>query len=150
MATWRIKTEQDRETAIKVLRNRAMPCTMELTKGLKRSNDQNKLSRKWYKELEDQGDQTAEEYRGFCKLHFGVVLAKQQSDLFAEKYDRIVKPLPYEQKLELMMTPLDFPVSRILNTANESKYLDKIYLYYTQNGFKLTNPDRKGMPDTEY
>jgi hypothetical protein len=138
---WRIKTEQDRQLAIKVLQNRALPCTMELTKGLKKSHDQEKLARKWFKELELQGDLTEEEYRGYCKLHFGVVLAKQHSEVWAEKYDRIVKPLPYEQKLELMMEPFDFPVTRILSTALEKKYLDNVYLFYTSKGFVLTNPD---------
>ncbi len=141
MATWRIKTEQDRHTAIKVLENRALPCTMELTKGLKKSHDQEKLARKWFKEMEAQGDQEAEEYRGYCKLHFGVVLAKQCSEVWAEKYDRIIKPMPYEQKLEMMMEPFDFPVTRILTTALEKKYLDRVYEFYTGKGFVLTNPD---------
>ena len=41
-------------------------------------------------ELADQGDMTAEEYRGYCKLHFGVAIAKENDD-WAEAYDRLIK-----------------------------------------------------------
>lgn len=143
MTTYRIKTEQDRQHAIKMLEARELPCTAEFTKGLKKSHDQEKLARKWFKELEAQGDQEAEQYRGYCKLHFGVVLAKQHSEVWAEKYDRIIKPMPYEQKLEMMMEPFDFPVTRILSTALERKYLDNVYLFYTSKGFVLTDPNFK-------
>lgn len=144
MATWRIKSEQDRKQVIKVITARQIPCTVEIVKGLKRSNEQNKLQRKWMSEAEEQGDQTAEEYRAYCKLHFGVPIMRQQSDLFREKYDRIVRPLAYTQKLELMMVPFDFPVTRMMTTANEKKYLDQVYLFFTGQGFKLTDPDARG------
>ena len=143
MSTWRIKNEGDRANLQKVVANRELPFTAELTKGLPRSNEQNKLQRKWLKEAEEQGDQTAEEYRGYCKLHFGVAIMKQQSELYAEKYDRIIKPLPYEHKLEMMMEPFDFPVTRGMNTANEKRYLDQMYLFFTTKGFVLTNPEIK-------
>jgi hypothetical protein len=143
VTTYRIKTEQDRQHAIKMLQARELPCTAEFTKGLKKSHDQEKLARKWFKELEAQGDQEAEQYRGYCKLHFGVVLAKQHSDVWAEKYDRIIKPMPYEQKLEMMMEPFDFPVTRILSTALEKKYLDNVFQFYTGQGFVLTDPNFK-------
>jgi len=143
MTTYRIKTEQDRQHAIRMLQARDLPCTAEFTKGLKKTHDQERLARKWFKELAEQGDQSAEEYRGYCKLHFGVVLAKQHSDDWAEKYDRIIRPLPYEQKLELMMEPFDFPVTRILNTKLEKEYLDRVFTFYTAKGFVLTDPDMR-------
>lgn len=104
-----------------------------------RSVEQNKLQRKWLKEAEAQGDMTAEEYRGYCKLHFGVAIAKENDD-FAEKYDRLIKPFTYEQKLELMMVPIDMPVTRIMNTKQNHKYLNKIYEYLTGIGIALTQP----------
>ena len=143
MTTWRIKTEGDREQVLKAVRNRALPCTVEITKGLPRSNEQNRLQRKWMKEAEEQGDQTAEEYRGYCKLHFGVPIMRQQSEVWKEKYDRIIKPLPYVQKLEMMMEPFDFPVTRAMSTASEKKYLDQVHLFFTSQGFKLTDPEGK-------
>lgn len=144
MATWRIKTEQDRRQVIKAIEARQIPCTVEIVKGLKRSNEQNKLSRKWMNEAEEQGDQTAEEYRAYCKLHFGVPIMRQQSELFREKYDRIIKPLAYTHKMEMMMVPFDFPVTRMMTTASEKKYLDQVYSFLTGQGFKLSNPNMQG------
>ena len=144
MTTWRCKTEQDRAMAVRAVQHRALPFTAELVKGIKRSNEQNRLSRLWCREAEEQGDMTAEEYRGHCKLNFGVPIMCSQSELFAEKYDRIIKPLPYEQKLELMQEPFDFPVTRLMNTANEKKYLDQMWRFFTDQGFRLTDPERRG------
>ena len=145
MSTWAVRNDQDRKQVIRVLERRATPCTVEITKGAPRSTEQNRLQRLWMKEAEEQGDMTAEEYRGYCKLHFGVSIMKSQSDLFAEKYDRIIKPLCYEQKLELMMLPLDFPVTRLMNSASKKRYLDAVYLHFTDMGFRLTDPKDLGL-----
>jgi hypothetical protein len=144
VSTWRIKTEQDRRQVIKVIESRQLPCTVEIVKGLKRSNEQNRLQRKWLNEAEQQGDQTAQEYRAYCKLHFGVPIMRQQSELFREKYDAVVKPMDYEIKLALMVEPFDFPVTRLMSTANEKKYLDQVYVFFTGLGFTLTDPERQG------
>lgn len=113
--------------------------------GKQRTLKQNNLQRLWLGEAAKQGDQTAEEYRAYCKLHFGVPIMRQQSEVFREKYDRIIKPLDYEQKLELMMVPFDFPVTRLMDTANEGKYLDKVYQFFTGIGFVLTDPESKAI-----
>jgi len=110
----------------------------------KRTLDQNRLQRLWMQEAERQGDKTAEEYRGFCKLHFGVVILKEDPD-FAERYDAIFKPLPYETKLELMQEPFDFPVTRLMKKKQKVRYLDSIYTHFTGLGMRLTEPDLKGI-----
>ena len=110
--------------------------------GKQRSLRQNSLQMLWLAEAEKQGDQTAEEYRGYCKLHFGIPLMRSQSDEFREKYDRIIRPLDYAQKLELMMQPFDFPVTRLMDTANKSKYLDQMHQFFTGQGFQITSPDK--------
>lgn len=143
MTTWAVRSEQDREQVIKVIRGRDLPCTVNIVKGAPRSIDQNKLQRKWLLEAEQQGDCAAEEYRGYCKLHFGVAIMKFESPEWAEKYDRIIRPMPYEQKLEMMMEPFDFPVTRCLSTKGKKKYLDQMYDYFTGKGFVLTDPDNR-------
>jgi hypothetical protein len=115
--------------------------------GKQRTSKQNRLQRLWLDEAAKQGDQTAEEYRAYCKLHFGVPIMRQQDEVFREKYDRIIKPLDYEQKLELMMEPFDFPVTRLMDTVNEGKYLDSVYTFFTGLGFSLTNPTTQGLAD---
>jgi len=147
MPTYGMKNDQDRARVIKAIQARQLPATVSISKGLPRSSEQNKLQRKWLKEAEEQGDQTAEEYRAYCKLHFGVPIMRSQSDEFKEKYDRIIRPLPYTQKLELMAVPFDFPVTRMMTMASEKKYLDQMYLFFTGQGFLLTNPDLRGLEE---
>lgn len=117
---------------------------------VKRSIDQNRLQRKWMLEAEAQGDQTAEEYRGYCKLHFAVPMLRWELPEFCEKYDRIVKPLPYELKLELMMEPLDFPCTRLMSKDQKTRYLDAVYQHFTSLGMRLTDPNLRGYKPDEY
>jgi hypothetical protein len=140
-----IKTEQQRELLIKYVQNRRLPFSADISEADIRSNKQNALQHMWLRELEDQGDNTAEEYRGYCKLHFGVAIMKAESLEWAEKYDRIIKPLDYAKKLEMMIEPMDFPVTRLMSPKGAMQYLDKIYQHFTGLGFCLTDPSYQGI-----
>ncbi|MCU7840874.1 MAG: hypothetical protein KZQ94_16030 [Candidatus Thiodiazotropha sp. (ex Troendleina suluensis)] len=106
-----------------------------------RSYEQNRLQRLWLKEAQKQGDQTAEQYRGHCKLHFGVPIMRRDSEEFQEVYDRLIRPRPYEEKLELMMIPMDMPVTRIMNTKQKAEYLSEMCRFFAgECGFHLTDP----------
>ncbi|MES9841202.1 MAG: hypothetical protein ABW134_11670 [Candidatus Thiodiazotropha endolucinida] len=106
-----------------------------------RSNEQNRLQRLWLKEAEKQGDMTAEEYRGYCKLHFGVPIMRRDSEEFQEVYDRLIRPRPYVEKLELMMIPMDMPVTRIMTVKQKTEYLSSMCKHFViECGFKLTDP----------
>lgn len=105
-----------------------------------RTVEQNKLQRKWMLEAQQQGDMTAEEYRGYCKLHFGVPIMRAENEEFRELYDRYVRHLPYEAKMAFMMEPFDFAVTRDMDTNQKGRYLDQVYVYLTGLGFKLTEP----------
>ena len=142
MTTYAIRTEDDRATAIKALSGRELPCTMNITKGAPRSIEQNSLQRMWMNELEEQGDMTAEEYRGYCKLHFGIPILRAENDAFCESYDRLIRHLDYEVKIEYMKAPLDFPVTRLMTTKQKTQYLDNIYEFYLSHGLILTKPKR--------
>ena len=109
----------------------------------KRSAEQNRLQRMWVNEAAKQGDQTAEEYRAYCKLHFGVPILRAENEEFRIKYDRIIKPMPYETKLELMAEPFDFPVTRLMTSKQKTKYLDQCYVFLTGQGYVLTEPKGK-------
>lgn len=144
MASIAIRTEHDRKMAIKRLENCELPSTMNLTKGAPRSLDQNNLQQMWNMELSQQGDMTFEEYRAYNKLHFGVPILRQNTD-FRQQYDNIVRPLPYEQKLEIMKAPIDFPVTRLMLIKEHKQFLDDIYVYWTGKGYQLTDPQWKGL-----
>lgn len=110
----------------------------------KRSNDQNRLQRQWINEAARQGDQTAEEYRAFCKLHFGVPILRAENEDFLHQYNKTVMALTYEQKLEIMKVPIDFPVTRLMNKKQKTMYLDAMYLHFTGLGFLLSDPESRG------
>lgn len=136
-----IRTEHDRNMLIKRITNMQLPFSVSTAKGAPRSIESNRLQRMWLNEAAEQGDNTAEEYRGYCKLHFGVAIAKE-NDEYAEKYNRLIRPMSYQAKLELMMVPMDFPVTRIFSTGQTTRYLNLIYIHLTSLGIHLTEPVR--------
>lgn len=141
MTTRFLETEADRRMLIRFLEGQALPLTVSLSKGGKRTLKQNRLQRQWLNEIAEQlGDQTPEEVRGYCKLTIGVPILRAENEAFRERYDAIVRPLPYEQKLQLMMEPLDFPISRIMNTKQATTYLDGIHRHFADKGIVLTDP----------
>lgn len=142
MTTIIVKTPGDEEIAIKLMRNRKKPYTVDIATGKHRTVEQNKLQRKWLLEITEQlGDMTAEEYRAYCKLHFGVPILRAESEEFREAYDRVIRPHSYEDKMAMMAVPLDFPVTRLMTTKQKSAYLDAIYTEFTGRGVQLTQPE---------
>lgn len=142
MTTRFLETEQDRKMLVRFIEGQPLPLTVSLSKGGKRSLKQNKLQRLWLNEISEQlGDQTPEEVRGYCKLTLGVPILRAENDAFRERYDAIVRPLPYEQKLALMMEPLDFPISRIMTAKQATAYLDGVHRHFSERGVVLTDPE---------
>lgn len=145
-----VETEQDRLMLLRFLSNHKLPMTVQIEEGKHRSTAQNKLQRQWIKELAEQLPQhTAEEWRGLCKLQFGVPILRHENETFCAAYDAHVKPLPYEQKLAFMMEPLDFPVTRLMTTKQKTNYLDAIYRHFSEQGVVLTDPAQHGVVFSE-
>jgi hypothetical protein len=142
MTTRVIKSELERRLLMTFIARHPLPFTVDVVKGKRRSVEQNRLQRLLVNEIAEQlGDQTAEEVRGYCKLRFGVPILRAESTAFAERYDAIVKPLPYESKLAFMMEPLDLPVTRLMTTEQKTRYIDAIYQHFLEQGLVLTAPD---------
>ena len=108
----------------------------------RRTLDQNALQHKWHQEAAQQlKDASAEDYRAYCKLHFGVPILRAESAEFREQYDKIIRPLPYEAKLELMKAPIDFPCTRLMTVKQQSEFLDAVQRHYMSQGVILTMPE---------
>jgi hypothetical protein len=136
-----VDDEHDRRALLRFIETVPLPLTVSLTVGGKRSLKQNRLQRQWLNEIAEQiGDQTPEEVRGYCKLTIGVPILRAENEAFRERYDTIVKPLPYEQKLALMMEPLDFPITRLMTTKQATAYLDGVHRHFSEKGIVLTDP----------
>lgn len=135
-----LRNNMDRQYLFTQLEQIKYPYTVSVRQGRNRSLEQNNLMWKWFEEAAKQGDMTAEEYRAYCKLHIGVPILRNESESFRERYDKIVRPLDYETKMELMMIPFDFPVSRLMTTGQMTRFLDGILAHFVSLGFRMTIP----------
>jgi hypothetical protein len=119
-----------------------MPFVVEITEGETRRSAQNNLAFRWYQDIAKQrGEGDIEDYRAYCKLHFGVGIMKGESAAYAEKYDKYIKPMPYEQKLDMMKEPIAFPVTSLMTVKQMTRYLDKVSQHWTAQGVRLTDPE---------
>lgn len=123
------------------------PVTVTVKPGSEpRSNKQNRLFWQWMSDLEAQGDQTSQEYRAYCKLHFGIPILRAESPEFREQYERLIRHrFDYAEKLALMVEPHDYPVTRIMTVKQEKLMLDKIWNHFTGLGLVLTDPGSLGL-----
>jgi len=106
-----------------------------------RSIQQNRLAFLWYKTISlEKQDNTPEYYRSFCKLCIGVPI-RRENDTFREKYDRVIRPLSYENKIEIMGEPINFPITRDMGVKEMTHYLDGIDRMYAEQGVVLPKPE---------
>lgn len=142
MTTRVVENEAQESELIALLKARKKPYTVYIEKGKRRSLEQNALLHLWVQEASEQlGDESPEDKRAYCKLHFGVPILRNENEIFREAYDRVVRPLPYEQKLAIMRVPLDMPVTRLMTTGQKKRCLDDIWHHFTDLGVRLTDPD---------
>jgi len=142
MTTRIVDNEYRRKTFLRFAEKHPLPFTATITKGKHRSSRQNRLQRKWLNEIAARLEgSTAEEWRGYCKLAFGVPILCAENEAFRLAYESFVLHLPYEQRLALMMEPLDMPVTRIMTTKQKKEYLDRMQRHFAERGVKLTDPE---------
>jgi len=72
------------------------------------------------------------------KLHHGVPILREDSAEFREVYDRAIKGLPYELKIEAMRF---IPVTSIMKVRQMVSYLDAVERECIEAGLTLTDPD---------
>jgi hypothetical protein len=150
MTTRILRTKGDIKSLVTFLDGRKLPLTVTVTQGKVRTIEQNRLQRLWCNEIAEQlGDRTAEEVRGQCKLTMGVPILRAENDRFCERYDALVRPLPYETKLGFMMEPIDFPVTRLMTVWQNVRYLDHMHQHYSQMGIVLTDPSPEFARDVK-
>ena len=144
MTTRSIKNEDDQRLLFQFLKNRKRPYTIEIRDGRKRSVEQNRLAFLWFKEAAEQlEDRTVDELRAYCKLQFGIPILRDELDGFKEKYDRIIRPHSYEDKLEMMVEPFDFPVTRLMTVEQQTRFLERIEQHFLEQGIALTRPEER-------
>lgn len=141
MTTRIIRNREQLDGLVTLIASRKFPVTVTVVNGAIRTDAQNKLQRKWLNEIADElPEHTAEEWRGYCKLHHGVPIMRAENEAFHDAYDRLIRPRDYEEKLELMMIPMDMPVTRIMTTRQKNRYLNAMWNDFVQRGVQLTAP----------
>ena len=137
-----MRCDEDKHKVIAALKEAKIPYTVTIKKGTHRSLEQNRLQFMWMNEAADQQKEyTPEEHRAYCKLHFAVPIMRGEDEDFREMYDKHIKPKTYEDKLELMVGPLEVPVTSLMKTGQLKRYLDDVYTHFTSIGIQLTEPD---------
>lgn len=135
----RIVKDADDLALLKVyLDGRKLPLTVDITEGRDRSTEQNKLAFKWYKETSEQTGEDIEDVRARCKLEHGVPILRE-NEKFRQTYDRLIRPLSYADKIEIIKAT-DMPVTRLMNVTQMSRYLDIVFRRHVDIGVVLTIP----------
>jgi len=108
---------------------------------LKRTTDQNSLTHKYYAEIAaSREDMTINQVRAECKLIFGVPILRASNEKFRETYDRVLKPLPYEVKVEFIERT-ELPVTSLMSVKEMSQYIDVLLKHFRARGVYLTLPE---------
>jgi len=143
-----VEDEFARDLLVNFIKRQAVPFTVNISVGGRRSIKQNRLQRMWMGEIAEQipgSFESAEAARGYCKLHHGVPILRDADEAFREHYDRVLRPLPYETKLACMMVPIDLPVTSRMNTLQLTAYLDAVHREFSGQGVVLTIPEDKSL-----
>jgi len=136
-----VETEFERKQLIRFIAAHKLPVTVRIEAVSKRSAKQNRLNRQWMLDIAQQLEGwTAEDARAYCKLHFGIPILRTEDEDFCREYDAVVRPLPYEMKLKLMRTPIDFGVTRLMTVKQQTAYLDAVHRHFSEQGVVLTDP----------
>lgn len=137
-----VKSDDDLALLKVYLDGRKRPITVTIEDGRNRSTEQNRLSHKWYQEIAAQTGEDVEDVRARCKLEIGVPIMRKASDKFRATYDSNIRALPYERKLAVIRD-MDVPVTRLMNVADMTRYMDEVFRRHSEFGVALTLPEDK-------
>lgn len=142
MTTRVIRTPEDADKLAAMIKARGQyPSTVTVTKGEPRRARQNRLAQRWFTDVAVQlGDRTHEDVRAYCKLHFGVPILRAENDAFRLSYDKVMKHLDYEAKLEAIKA-FDLPVTRLMTVKQMTAFMNAVSQHWTPQGVRLTHPD---------
>lgn len=106
-----------------------------------RTVDQNAMFFALYAQVAAQKqDESVEEIRRYCKLHFGVPILRRDDPQFRDWYNKTLLHSDYEIKKESMRY---VPVTSDFSKKQGSEYIDEIIREYSQQGLCLTHPSEE-------
>ncbi|MDG4650091.1 hypothetical protein P6F26_16710 [Roseibacterium sp. SDUM158017] len=129
------------EALARLLADRKLPLTVSWAQGATRSSLQNRLAQRWFTDIAMQtGDRTHEDVRAECKLTIGVPILRAENEAFRVSYDRTMKGLDCEQKIEAIKA-FDLPVTRLMTVSQMTAFMDEMQRTWTSRGIVLTDPE---------
>lgn len=134
-----IRTDDDLVMLKTFLDGRKLPFTVDITEGLDRSAEQNKLAFKWYGEISEQTGEDIEDVRARCKLEMGVPILRRDIEAFRDAYDEFLKPHSHEAKLSFIRKT-QWPVTSLMKIKQMTEYLDLMFRRHSEFGIVLTIP----------
>jgi hypothetical protein len=112
---------------------------LNVKSGKDRTMDQNRILHAWLGQLSRELPENDElGWKAFAKLHYGVPILRAEDEEFRGKYDAVVKPMSYEQKLAIMEF---WPVTSIMTIPQLSKFLEAMQAGLAQRGVRLMFPE---------
>jgi hypothetical protein len=112
--------------------------TIKLNLG-KRSLDANAMQHVWFKELSEQGDDSALYYKCYCKYTFGMMILSATEPEYTKIIKKAFRCLDYDEKIKAMQF---IDVSSKFNREQMSMYMDAIKHHFTQEGYILSEPKK--------
>lgn len=141
MPTKVIRSEAHIDALADMLRARKLPLTVSWAQGDSRSQQQQRLSFRWYQDISRQlGDQDSEDVRADCKVTFGVPILSADDDAFRSDWARSVGRFDYEGQREFVKR-LQVPVTSLMKVPQMTAYLDAMHQRYVPQGIRLTDPE---------
>ena len=107
--------------------------------GKDRSLPQNSITHAWYAQIARELREDSEMgWKCYCKLHHGVPILRLADEEFRATYDRVIKQLSYENKLEAMKV---WPVTSLMTKAQLSEYAEAVQIDFARRGVVLKFPE---------
>lgn len=114
---------------------------VSVKEGKGRSVEQNAVMHGWFGQVSRElREDDPRGVKRFCKLHFGVPILRAEDDEFREAYDRVIRPLAYEQKLVAMDI---LPVTSRMTTLQLDRCMADIQEHYGPRGVALEYPKER-------
>jgi hypothetical protein len=97
------------------------------------------LQHHWYKELAAQTGKSTTYMNAYCKLVFGVPIARESDAEFKALYDLAIKPLSQSHKIRFMAPPMSTAVTSNFNVKQMYQYLNAIKAWADNKGYRLNS-----------
>ena len=95
------------------------------------------LQHHWYNELSTQTGKSAKYMNAYCKLVFGVPIARENEE-FRKIYDRVEHHLSQGEKIYLLGPPTSLKITGNFNTQQMHRYLNAIKEWADRKRYRLT------------